>query len=93
MPNDSMPRRMIAGRSVVFGWLAVAALTVALSAAFECQRLARAFQVEAGVPHRLAAQRGDQHDAHLTSLSSLASGADHGGPDTFVEVAGTIMCF
>ena len=43
--------------------------------------------------HRLASQRADQNDAHLTSLSAIASAGTAPRQDLFLEVAATIRRF
>lgn len=48
---------------------------------------------EAATLHRLASQRADQHDAHLTALSAIAVAAGGERHDLFLEVAATIMRF
>lgn len=48
---------------------------------------------ESTVLHRLASQRADQHDAHLTSLSAVAVAAAAERPDLFLDVAATIARF
>lgn len=48
---------------------------------------------ETAVLHRLASQRADQHDAHLTALSAIAVASDDPGQRLFLEVAGSIIRF
>jgi signal transduction histidine kinase len=79
--------------AVVLGWVALLVLTVAFVAVLERQRLISELQTEAAILHRLASQRADQHDAHLTSLSALAVAAEAGRQDLFREVAATIQRF
>ncbi|MDP0929927.1 ATP-binding protein [Paracoccus onubensis] len=48
---------------------------------------------ESIVLHRLASQRADQHDAHMTALSAIAVAADGARDDLFLDVAATISRF
>jgi signal transduction histidine kinase len=48
---------------------------------------------ESTVLHRLASQRADQHDAHLTALSAIAVAAEGARHDLFLDVAATISRF
>ena len=75
------------------GWLALLVAGLVLTALFERSRLASEFDNEATVLHRLLSQRADQHDAHLTALSALASADSGKQPDLFLEVAATISRF
>lgn len=62
-------------------------------AAVERQRLFSELQTEAAILHRLASQRADQHDAHLTSLSALAVAGEIERRDLFLDVAATVQRF
>ncbi|WP_082400819.1 sensor histidine kinase [Gemmobacter sp. LW-1] len=48
---------------------------------------------QTAVLHRLASQRADQHDAHLTALSAIAVASDEPDQRLFLEVAATITRF
>lgn len=48
---------------------------------------------ETAVLHRLASQRADQHDAHLTALSAIAVASDDPEQRLFLEVAASITRF
>ena len=48
---------------------------------------------ESAILHRLISQRADQHAAHLTSLSALASSRDNVAADLFLQVAAAIRQF
>ena len=48
---------------------------------------------ETAVLHRLASQRADQHDAHLTALSAIAVSSDDPEQRLFQEVAASITRF
>ncbi|MFS9598844.1 hypothetical protein, partial [Klebsiella variicola] len=43
--------------------------------------------------HRVASQRADQHDAHMTALSAIAVASDGRSFDLFLDVASTITRF
>lgn len=75
------------------GWLVLMVAGLCLAALFERSRLASEFDTEATILHRLLSQRADQHDAHLTALSALASADSGNQPDLFREVAATIIRF
>lgn len=75
------------------GWAVLMAVVIAVVTLSQRHFLTAELQAEATILHRLASQRADQHDAHLTSLSALAvAGADE-RPDLFLEVASTIQRF
>ena len=75
------------------GWIFVLVTAIAISAVIERQKLLKELQTEASILHRLASQRADQHDAHLTSLSALAVAGEDGRQDLFLDVAATIRRF
>ena len=79
--------------AVVLGWFGLLIVSVTAIAVLERQRLVTELQTEAAILHRLASQRADQHDAHLTSLSALAVAGEAGRQDLFLEVAATIQRF
>ncbi|MCB2058254.1 MAG: hypothetical protein KDE30_10110 [Novosphingobium sp.] len=66
---------------------------LALTAMVERNRLESEFESEATILHRLLSQRADQHDAHMTALSALASADSGNRPDLFLSVAVTISRF
>ncbi len=68
-------------------------VVVATTMLYERWKLFAEFQSEATILHRLASQRADQHDAHLTSLSALAVADGTGRRDLFLAVASTIRQF
>jgi signal transduction histidine kinase len=78
-------------------WLAIwfaAVAAVVLGVVFvERARDANQLVAEAATLHRLASQRADQHDAHLTNLSAVASAGTAPRHDLFLEVAATIRRF
>jgi signal transduction histidine kinase len=79
--------------AIVLGWIGLLIVTVAVTAVFERQRLFAELQTEAEILHRMASQRADQHDAHLTSLSALAVAGEIERQDLFLDVAATIQRF
>jgi len=60
---------------------------------FERQNLARKLTAKSEALHRLASQRADQHDAHLTSLSAIFVAGGVERQDLLLDVAGTITRF
>lgn len=62
-------------------------------AAWQHWALVTELEQESTVLHRLASQRADQHDAHLTALSAIAVAAEGERSDLFLDVAATIMRF
>ena len=71
------------------------AIILALSglAFFERQNLVRELTVKSATLHRLASQRADQHDAHLTSLSAIFVAGGGERKDLLLDVAATITRF
>ncbi len=79
-------------RLAAIGGLLLVAAAVAL-AVFQRHALLAELEDESAVLHRLASQRADQHDAHMTALSAIAVAAQGGGHSLFLEVAATITRF
>jgi signal transduction histidine kinase len=75
------------------GWLVLMVALLVLTAMIERSRLEADFENEASILHRLLSQRTDQHDAHMTALSALASADSGSRPDLFLQVAATIIRF
>lgn len=75
------------------GWLVLMLAVLVLTALIERSRLEAEFENEASILHRLLSQRADQHDAHMTALSALASADSGNRPDLFLQVASTISRF
>src|SRR5690606_2860030 len=77
---------------LLFNLLAIGSLAVYQRAALLSELQAASFTL-----HREASQRADQHDAHLTALSTIAQSkartADVSQDDVFLEVAATITRF
>lgn len=57
------------------------------------QALVAELERESTILHRLASQRADQHDAHMTALSAIAVAAQGTRHDLFLDVAATISRF
>jgi signal transduction histidine kinase len=74
-------------------WGLVLLVTLAALAAWRYRALEIELDQESTVLHRLASQRADQHDAHLTALSAIASAAEGDRNSLFLDVAGSIMRF
>ena len=76
-------------------WLLALAVIFALCAlaVIERQSLVRELTAKSATLHRLASQRADQHDAHLTSLSAIFVAGGVERQDLFLDVAATIMRF
>ncbi|MGO3742906.1 sensor histidine kinase [Kerstersia sp.] len=73
-------------------WLALMAAACALMAAWRGTVLSDEMAQARDALGRQVAQRADQHDAHLTALSAIAT-AEAGGHDLFLDVAATIEQF
>ena len=71
------------------------AIMLALSglAFLERQNLVRELTIKSETLHRLASQRADQHDAHLTSLSAIFVAGGVARQDLLRDVAATIKRF
>lgn len=74
-------------------WAATLVLTVSAMALSERQSLVRELTTKSATLHRLASQRADQHDAHLTSLSAIFVAGGIERQDLFLDVASTIERF
>ena len=74
-------------------WAVLAASALVVLAAFERQALVGEFNTKSAILHRLASQRADQHDAHLTSLSAIFVAGGTARQDLFLDVTATIMRF
>lgn len=74
-------------------WVVLVTLALAMLASFERQRLVGEFITKSSTLHRLASQRADQHDAHLTSLSGIFVAGGATRQDLLLDVAATIMRF
>lgn len=77
----------------VLAWACLLGLVLAALALFERQSLVREFSTKSAILHRLASQRADQHDAHMTSLSAIFVVGGAARQDLFFDVAATIHRF
>ena len=86
-PNSTQTRRYL------LLWIATLVIALIAIAFFERLSLVRELTAQSATLHRLASQRADQHDAHLTSLSAIfvAGGADR--QDLLFDVSATIKRF
>lgn len=74
-------------------WVLAVTLSLCVLAFFERQSLVREFTTKSSTLHRLASQRADQHDAHLTSLSAIFLAGGGARQDLLLDVGSTIMRF
>lgn len=74
-------------------WAFAVILALSGLALFERQNLVRELTVKSATLHRLASQRADQHDAHLTSLSAIFVAGGVERQDLLLDVAATITRF
>ena len=94
MPAADAPSKFVLnGPRIWVGWVVVLIAVIAVSALVERQKLLTGLLTEADILHRVASQRADQHDAHLTSLSALAVAGSGDRQDLMLEVAATILRF
>ena len=77
---------------IVIGCLLLLAAAAAL-AFVERNLLVAELEQESNVLHRLGSQRADQHDAHMTALSAVATAGEGERRDLFLDVAATISRF
>lgn len=78
---------------LIIFWLMLVMLTVVGLSAFERWSLQNELVNESEILHRIVSQRADQHDAHLTALSAVASAGEDLRTDLFLNVANTIRRF
>ena len=74
-------------------WALGVALALCGLAVAERQTLVSELTTKSATLHRLASQRADQHDAHLTSLSAIFVAGGIERQDLLLDVAATIMRF
>ena len=74
-------------------WALGVALALGGVAVSERQNLVSELTIKSDTLHRLASQRADQHDAHLTSLSAIFVAGGVERQDLLLDVAATIMRF
>jgi len=74
-------------------WCLLLFITAGALAAWQYRTLVAQLEQESFALHRLASQRADQHDAHMTALSAIAVASDGRSFDLFLDVASTIARF
>lgn len=74
-------------------WALAVTLVLGGLAFAERQSLVHELTTKSATLHRLASQRADQHDAHLTSLSAIFVAGGVERADLLLDVAATIMRF
>lgn len=79
--------------SLIVVWCLLLLAAAGVSAAWQYRALSNELAQESFVLHRLASQRADQHDAHMTALSAIATASDGRSFDLFIDVASTIARF
>jgi signal transduction histidine kinase len=74
-------------------WCLLLLAAAAAFAAYQRHTLVADLEQQSTILHRLASQRADQHDAHMTALSAVAVAAAGERNDLFLDVAATITHF
>lgn len=74
-------------------WALALGIGLGATAFVERQNLIDELTTQSAILHRLASQRADQHDAHLTSLSAIFVAGGVERRDLFLDVAATITRF
>ncbi len=74
-------------------WLLLATGSIAIIALLEWRELNATLREETDILQRVASQRADQHDAHLTNLSAVAIAGSSSRADLFLDVTATILRF
>lgn len=88
---QSKNRRLIVLLSFV--WLAFGIAFISVTVNSQRSGIEADLNRESAILHRLVSQRADQHDAHLTSLSALATSGEKVPVDLFLQVAAAIQRF
>ena len=78
---------------VLAGWIALVVVALGVAAKIEQSRLLSEFSAQVTILHRQLSQRVDQHDAHLTALSAVATAEGTSRTEVFRQVADTIVRF
>lgn len=74
-------------------WFLLLLIAAGTLAAWQYRALVTELEQESFALHRVASQRADQHDAHMTALSAIAVASDGRSFDLFLDVASTITRF
>jgi signal transduction histidine kinase len=88
---QSKIRRLFALLSIV--WLVFGITFIFVTVNSQRSGIEADLDRESAILHRLLSQRADQHDAHLTSLSALATSGEKVPVDLFLQVAAAIRRF
>ena len=83
---ESLPKLIVIGSLLMLAAIGTLAI-------IERHALVVELEQESTVLQRLASQRADQHDAHLTALSAIAVAAEGERHDLILDVAATISRF
>lgn len=78
---------------LALSWTGVLLLLLTAMGVAQHRALTAELAQETVVLHRIASQRADQHDAHLTALSAIAVASDDPEQRLFLEVAASITRF
>lgn len=78
---------------IIMGWVVALGFAFGATALVNRQKLIDELTNQSAILHRLASQRADQHDAHLTSLSAIFVAGGFERKDLFLDVAATITRF
>lgn len=85
--------RMHTPLRLLLGWGMALGIGLGATAFVQRQSLIEELTTQSAILHRLASQRADQHDAHLTSLSAIFVAGGLGRSDLFLDVVATITRF
>lgn len=88
---QSKNRRLFA--LLILAWLVLGSVFAFFTVTSKRSGIEADLQRESAILHRLVSQRADQHDAHLTSLSALATSGEKVPVDLFLQVAAAIQRF
>nr|WP_306263901.1 ATP-binding protein [Pararhizobium sp. IMCC3301] len=93
LPVTFAGKNILAKNWPFWGWLGLLLVTIAVVSLNENRLLRSELASESAILHRLASQRADQHDAHLTALSAVATAGNDVPGVLFLDVANTILRF
>jgi signal transduction histidine kinase len=90
IPKHSYVHRFL---PTALAWGVALGLALGATAFLERRNLVHELSTQSAILHRLASQRADQHDAHLTSLVAVFVAGGVQRTDLFLDVAATIIRF